>query len=281
MALEKVSTIMQRAYEDKKAVMCFECVNYEQIAWSIRAAEEENCPVLLMLYFDMDYYTPAPMFIQMAKPLVDAAKIPVGMTYVYGETEEMVKQAIAAGFLSVCYNPKSEALEERIAETKRIVEIAHEKGVDVVANPGEYDAITAEEAVRFAKQTGIDGMVAPGVYGSKDNNLNFTELRHWFETNVDYIDFEKLEAIQKGTGLPLVIHRSYNISWEELQRSTEYGVAKIDNGAPFDTQFFRAAQTVLQEIDCGDSYFAMLEFMQAKLMPYLRMCVRKAAKKEN
>lgn len=55
MALSKVSEIMQEAYSEHKAVMCFECVNYEQIAWSIETAEEEKRPVILMLYYDMTF----------------------------------------------------------------------------------------------------------------------------------------------------------------------------------------------------------------------------------
>ena len=69
MALSKVSEIMQEAYSEHKAVMCFECVNYEQIAWSIETAEEEKRPVILMLYYDMTFYTEAREFMQMSIPL--------------------------------------------------------------------------------------------------------------------------------------------------------------------------------------------------------------------
>lgn len=273
MAVRKVNEIMQEACKEKRAVMCFECVNYEQMAWSIEAAEEEDSPVILMLYYDMTFYTSAEAFLGMAKTLAKAARVSVGITYVYADTCELVEMAMETGFPSVCYNPRGKSLESKIVETREIVDKAHQKGVDVVANPGEYGEITAEEAVRFARETGIDGMIAPVVYGDKGNNLHFTELRHWYETNVDYIDFEILKKIHEGIELPLVIHRSYNLSPKLLQESLEYGVAKIDNGCPFDTQFYRAAEIAIKTTDCGDSYFALLMNMKEQVKSYLKMCI--------
>ena len=116
-------------------------------------------------------------------------------------------------------------------------------------------------------------MVAPVVHGNKGNNLHFTEIRHWYETNIDYIDFEMLEEISKGIKTPLVIHRSYNLSVEQLQKSLDYGVAKIDNGCPFDTQFYRAAEFAIKTTDCGESYFALLMNMKEQVKSYLKMCM--------
>lgn len=279
MAVKKVNEIMLEAYKEKRAVMCFECVNYEQIAWSIQAAEEECRPVILMLYYDMTFYTSAEIFVKMVEMLAETARIPVGLTYVYANTCELVEMAMEAGFPSICYNPQGKTLEEKIRETQEIVARARPRGVDVVANPGEYGEITAEEAVRFARETGIDGMIAPVVYGDKGNNLHFTESRHWYETNVDYIDFEMLEHIHKGAKIPLVIHRSYNLSPKLLQESLKYGVAKIDNGCPFDTQFYRAAEIAVKTTDCGDSYFALLMNMQEQVKSYLKMCISNVSDK--
>lgn len=279
MAVKKVNEIMRKAYEEKRAVMCFECVNYEQIAWSIQAAEEEGRPVIVMLYYDMTFYTSAEMFVKMAEMLAESAKIPVGITYVYANTSELVDEAITAGFPSVCYDPQGKGLDERIAKTREIVRMAHQRNVDVVANPGDYGDISAKDAVRFARETGIDGMVAPVVYGDKGNNLHFTESRHWYESNVDYIDFKMLEEIYKGTEIPLVIHRSYNLSLKQLQESLQYGVAKVDNGCPFDTQLYHAAEMAIKTADCGDSYFALLMNMQAQVKPYLKMCISNVSDK--
>ncbi len=273
MAVKKVNEIMLEAYREKRAVMCFECVNYEQIAWSIQAAEEVNSPVILMLYYDMTFYTSAELFVKIAETLAKAARIPVGITYVYANTYELAMDAVSAGFPSICYDPQGEDLETKIAETKTIVQEAHQKGVDVVANPGEYGSVTVQDAVRFVRETGIDGMVAPVVYGDKGNNTHFTESRHWYESNIDYIDFEMLEEIHKEADLPLVIHRSYNISTEQLQKSLEYGVTKVDNGCPFDTQFYHAAEIAIKTTDCGESYFALLMNMQEQVKSYLKMCI--------
>lgn len=274
MALEHVSTILEQAYREKTAVMCFECVNYEQIMWCIEAAEEAERPVVLMLYYDMTFYTSASAFIAMAKAAAEAARVPVGLTYVYADEMELVMAAVEDGFPSVCYNPKGETLQERIDRTRAVVEAAAAYSVDVAANPGEYGQVTAPEAVRFAKESGIAALVAPVVYGHPDNNLNFTELRHWYDTNVDLVDGEMLREIHQSLDLPLIIHRANNLSAEEKRKAMAEGVTKFDYGCPLDTAFYRIAKDVTEHVDCGESYFALLMEMKEPVKRYVSGCIR-------
>ena len=50
MPLEKVSVILNEADKGGYAVAAFNAFNYESITWIIEAAEEENMPVIAMLY---------------------------------------------------------------------------------------------------------------------------------------------------------------------------------------------------------------------------------------
>lgn len=281
MALKHVSTILEQAYQEKTAVMCFECVNYEQIMWCIEAAEEAGQPVALMLYYDMTFYTSASAFMAMAKGAAEAAKVPVGLTYVYADEMELVMAAIRDGFPSVCYNPQGATLQEKIDRTRAVVEAAAAYGVDVAANPGEYGQITAQEAVRFAKESGIAALVAPVVYGHPDNNLNFTELRHWYDTNVDLVDVEMLREIRQALDLPLIIHRANNLPPEEKRKAMAEGVTKFDNGCPLDTAFYRVAKGVVEQVDCGESYFALLMEMKERVKQYVSGCIRQLIEKKN
>lgn len=275
MSLKHVHEILNQALENKKAVMTFECVNFEQMAWSIEAAENCGQPVILMLYFDMDFYTAGKHFMAMGKALAEAASVPVGLTYVYANTEELVQKAIDDGFPSICYDPQGATLEEKIQETRKIVALAHAAGVDVSANPGVYEDAAAD-AVCFAKETGIDAMVAPIVYPDEGNNYNFAPNQHWSEDNVDHIDFAKLKAIFDGCGLPLILHQSYNVSDADLCESRNYGITKVDCGSPFDTACWRAVQKGLEQ-DCGNSMFALLLEAKPHLMTYLETKIRTAA----
>lgn len=274
MALKHVSTILEQAYRKKTAVMCFECVNYEQIMWCIESAEEAEQPVVLMLYYDMTFYTSTSAFIAMAKAVAEAARIPVGLTYVYADEMELVMAAVKDGFPSVCYNPKGDTLQEKIDSTRAVVEAAGAYGVDIAASPGEYGQVTAREAVRFAKESGIAALVAPVVYGHSDNNLNFTELRHWYETNVDLIDEEMLREIHQSLDMPLIIHRANNLSAEEKRKAMGEGVTKFDNGCPMDTAFYRAVKDIAENVDCGESYFALLMEMKERVKRYAFDCIR-------
>lgn len=274
MALEHVSTILKQVYQEKTAVMCFECVNYEQIMWCIEAAEEAERPVVLMLYYDMTFYTSTAAFIAMAKAAAEAAKVLVGLTYVYADEMELVMAAVKDGFPSVCYNPRGDTLQKKIDRTRAVVEAASAYGVDVVANPGEYGQITAREAVQFAKESGVAALVVPVVYGHLDNNLKFTELRHWYDTNVDQVDVEMLRDIHQALALPLIIHQANNLSAEERHKAMAEGVTKFDNGCPMDTAFYRAAKDITENVDCGESYFALLMKMKEQVKQYVFDCIR-------
>lgn len=274
MALEHVNTILKEAEAGRYGVMCFECVNYEQILWCIEAAEAERSDVILMLYYDMTFYIQTAEFIAVAKRMAESASVRVGLSYVYADTLELVRQALEAGFPSVCFHPGADTLEERIACTKQATALAHEYGADIAAVPGEYGQLTAEQAADFAAQAGIDALVAPVVYGHENNNTDFTPLRHWYDTNVDLVDEAMLCELRGLTRLPLILHRANNLSAEEKRKAICLGVSKFDNGCPFDTQLYRAARRIMEHTDCGESFFAFLMELRQPSVEYIAGCIR-------
>lgn len=274
MALEHVNTILKEAEAGRYGVMCFECVNYEQIRWCIEAAEEEQSDVILMLYYDMTFYISAAEFIAIAKRMAESASVRVGLSYVYADTLELVHQALEAGFPSVCFHPGEETQEERIACTRQAAMLAHEYGADIAAVPGEYGQLTAAQAADFAAQTGIDALVAPVVYGHENNNTNFTPVRHWYDTNVDLVDEAMLRELRSLTQLPLILHRANNLSVEEKHKAIRLGTSKFDNGCPLDTQLYRAARRIMESTDCGESFFAFLMELRQPSVKYIAGCIR-------
>lgn len=253
MGIKKVSEILNAEKKAQTGVMCFECVNYEQIAWSVEAAEEQKCPVVIMLYYDMDFYTPIPVFLAMAKSIAEAASVDVGIIYDHVNTLEQAKYAVDQGFPSITFDGSAEGMDKNIEVTREIVEYAHEKGVDVTGVPGE--AASVEEMKQFAENTKIDAMIVPVIYEDEGNNHNFTPECHWFETNKAYIDYEKLEKIAEAVPLPFVLHGGYNVSEEDIAKALVYGITKVDDGCPFDTQYYKEMKKVIEAPDTAASIF--------------------------
>lgn len=253
MGIKRVSDILNNEKRTQTGVMCFECVNFEQIAWSVETAQEQKCPVIVMLYYDMDFYTPVPVFLAMAKEISRNAAVDVGILYDHVNTLQQAQYAIDQGFSSITFDASSEGYECNKELTRRIVEYAHARGVDVTGYPGSNASL--EEIVQFTSETGVDAMIVPVIYEDAGNNHAFTQDCHWFETNKAYIDFAKLQDISGAVSLPLVLHGAYNVSNGEIVSSLKYGITKVDDGCPFDTQYFKEMKKVMEEPQTAASIF--------------------------
>lgn len=253
MGIKRVSDILREEKRKQTGVMCFECVNLEQIAWSVETAEERKCPVIVMLYYDMDFYTPVPVFLAMAKEIGKRAQVDVGILYDHVNTLKQAEYAVDQGFPSITFDASAEGYAANKELTRQIVEYAHARGADVTGYPGKEASL--EEMVRFAAGTGVDAMIVPVIYEDEGNNHAFTQECHWFETNRAYIDFEKLQGIADAIDLPFVLHGAYNVSDQELVKALAYGVAKVDDGCPFDTRYFREMKRVIEAPETAASIF--------------------------
>ena len=275
MGLKQVSDIMEDARRQQKAVMCFECVNYEQIAWVIETAEEQKTPVVLMLYYDMDFYSPIPVFLAMAKELAGRAVIDVGLLYDHADTKELVEEALRNGFGSVMFYHGRAGFEENLRLTREVVRMAESWGADVIGYPGE--AVSPGQCGRFVMETGVRSVIAPVVLEDIHNRHDFDEGCHWSEENKAVIDFDYLQRLKDQTDVPLVLHGAYNVPDEQIRESIRYGISKIDDGCPFDTACYRAVKSVIDSAACAESLFGCLIRVRERMKPYIRQRLRLAA----
>jgi fructose-bisphosphate aldolase class II len=126
------------------------------------------------------------------------------------------EEALAAGFDSVTFDRGELPLEQNIAETKAVVDLARQQypGVLIEGELGFIghsseiiaevptgaavagdDLTTVADAVRFATETGID-LLAPAV-GNIHGIVTAGEPQ---------LDLTRLAEISQATGLPLVLH---------------------------------------------------------------------------
>jgi fructose-bisphosphate aldolase class II len=138
-----------------------------------------------------------------------AKNIPVGIHLDHGKSFEVVERAMDIGFTSVMYDGSRKEYADNFMMTKKIVEIAHGRGVVVQAELGnvpylgemQMDAIEWEkymtdpdQAAQFVRETGIDTLaVAIG-------------NAHGFFRERAEPDYDRLTAISQIVGIPLVLH---------------------------------------------------------------------------
>lgn len=155
----------------------------------------------------------------------------------------IIEEALELGYHSVMVDGSRLDLEENIAVTRRVVEIAHAKGVPVEAElgavlghgdvkPPPYDELfeagigftKVEEARRFVAESGCDWLsVAVGTIHGAFANAWENEAKPQARLKLDLI-----EQIHRATGVPLVLHGGSGVRQADLLEGVRRGVGKIN-----------------------------------------------------
>ena len=220
--------ILEDAYQYRYGVGAFNCLSLENAIGAIQAAEELRSPIILQLAEVQFPYSPielmAPIFLELA----ENASVPVCVHLDHGQSLETCAKAISLGFNSVMIDSSSLPLEENIALTKRVVEMAKAFGVDVEAELGMVGTIgvdagytddvytNVEESARFIDETGVDALaIAIG-------NM------HGKYVATPRLNIDRLKEIRQRNQLPLVLHGGSGTSVEDFKSCIHNGICKIN-----------------------------------------------------
>ncbi|HEY9577174.1 MAG TPA: class II fructose-bisphosphate aldolase [Pseudobacillus sp.] len=233
MPLVSMTDMLNKAKEEKYAVGQFNLNNLEFTQAILQAAEEEKSPVILGVSEGAARYMGGFKFVvAMVKALMEEYEVtvPVAIHLDHGSSFEMCAKAIQAGFTSVMIDGSHHPLEQNIALTKKVVELAHIHGVSVEAElgriGGQEDDLVVEDAEaayaipaecdQLVRETGVD-CFAPAlgsVHGPYKGEPN--------------LGFDRMEEVMNLTGVPLVLHGGTGIPTKDIQRAISLGTAKIN-----------------------------------------------------
>lgn len=222
--------LLEHADKNGYAVGAFNVNNMEIVQAIIEAAEETQSPVILQASQGGLKYAGVEYIAELGKIAARNASVPVAIHLDHGTDFAQVMQCIRYGFTSVMIDGSQYSLDENIAITKKVIEVAHAVGVSVEAELGKIggteddivvdhkDALHTdpEEAVRFVKETGVDFLaVAIGT-------------AHGKYKGEPKLDFDRLKEIRSKIDTPLVLHGSSGVSYDDLKKAIEIGVSKIN-----------------------------------------------------
>lgn len=202
MSLVTLADVLQPALRGGYAVAGLVTLGWEDMRAFVAAAEAEDCPVILQAGPGCRAHTPLPVLGAMFRHLAQHASVPVVAHLDHGYTVEECREAIACGFTSVMFDGSRKPLDENIAQTREIVQMAHAAGVScegeigfVGYSGGDDSAGTdPDEAARFARETGVDAMAI---------SVGNVHLQQQKEGGLDE---DRIRAIEAVTDVPLVIH---------------------------------------------------------------------------
>lgn len=231
MPLVHMGDMLRHAYANHYAIGAFDVVSLDFIAGVIDAAEEKQAPVIISLaeshfeYFDFELLMAA---------VVRAAErtaVPVAIHLDHGESLESAVTAVQLGCTGVMVDASGLPLDDNIARTRAVVEMARACGIpvegelgyvpgvegeDAERHPGEVVYTTAAEAKRYVDETGVDFLAV---------SIGTVHGRMRGEPK---LDFERLAEINQSLRLPLVIHGGTGLSGDQFRRLIDNGVTKIN-----------------------------------------------------
>jgi fructose-bisphosphate aldolase class II len=231
MPLVHMGDMLRHAYEHRYAVGAFDVVSLDFISGAIAAAEQRQAPLILSLaeshfgYFDFDLLMAA------VERAAERTAVPVAIHLDHGESLESAVRAVNLGCTGIMVDASSFPLEENIARTRAVAEMAHACGIpvegelgyvpgvegeDAERHPGEVQYTGVEEARRYVEATAVDCLAV---------SIGTVHGRMQGEPN---LDFERLAEINRALGLPLVIHGGTGLSDAQFRRLIENGVTKIN-----------------------------------------------------
>ncbi len=261
------------------AIPAYNFNNMEQLQAIITACVETASPVIVQVSSGARNYANAVMLRGLASGAVAMARqmgsqIPICLHLDHGDSFELCKSCIDAGFSSVMIDGSHLPYDENVAVTRQVVEYAHKFDVSVEGELGVLagieDEVQAErstytqpdEVEDFVGKTGVDSLAIS--IGTSHGAYKF-KLAPGEE--VPPLRFDILaEVEQRIPGFPIVLHGASSVVPEYVQLINQYG-GNLDGavGVP-EEQLRRAANSAVCKINIdSDGRLAMT----AKVREYL------------
>ncbi len=237
MTLATLAEVLQPALKQGYAVAGLVTLGWEDMRAFVAAAEAEGTPVILQAGPSCRAHTPLPILGKMFRHLAEGASVPVVAHLDHGYTMEECRLALDSGFTSLMFDGSRKPLEQNIAETAAVAELAHGAGIScegeigfVGYSGGENSAGTdPEEAARFARETGVDAMAI------SVGNVHLQTERD------GGLDEARIRAIEAVTEVPLVIHGGSGVPHaQRLNLATTSAICKFNIGTELRMVFGQA-----------------------------------------
>jgi len=246
MPLVRTDELFKKAY-GKYAIGAFNVNNMEILQGVIEGAKEERSPVILQISKGARNYAKIVYLMKLIEAAtLDAKDIPIAVHLDHGDSFELCKEVIDAGFTSVMIDGSHLPFEENVALTKKVVEYAHSKGVVVEGELGKLTGIEEhvvsseavytdpDKAVEFVERTGVDSLAI--AIGTSHGAYKFK--------GEPKLDFDRLQEIARRLPqFPLVLHGASSVLPQYVEKINKYG-GKLGDAKGVPEDMLRKATTM-------------------------------------
>ncbi|MGN0677316.1 MAG: class II fructose-1,6-bisphosphate aldolase [Ruminococcus sp.] len=246
--LVSAKEMLDKAREGKYAVGQFNINNLEWTKAILLTAQECNSPVILGVSEGAGkYMTGFKTVAEMVKAMDESLGItvPVALHLDHGSYEGCYK-CIKAGFTSIMFDGSHFPIEENIAKTTELVNVAHGLGLSIEAEVGaiggEEDGVVGKgecadpNECKMIADLGVD-FLAAGI-----GNIHGKYPENW-----EGLSFETLATVNEKVGdMPLVLHGGTGIPDDQIKKAISLGVAKINVNTECQLVFQEATRAYIE-----------------------------------
>ncbi|NTU69761.1 class II fructose-bisphosphate aldolase [bacterium] len=230
--LVTVKQITTKAKKGDYGVGAFNAPNLEIAKAIVLAAEAMNSPVIISTSEKELNYAGVNEIAAIVRSLADNSKIPVALNLDHGSSFKMAKKCIESGYSSIHFDGSSLPLNENIKISKKIVAIAHKKGISVEGEIGHIGGASSLHSVKI--DVDEDSLADPEVVMEFFRKTNVDVIAvavgsaHGMYKTVPQLDFNRIRKIESLVKVPLVLHGGSGIPDKQIKKAIKLGMRKIN-----------------------------------------------------
>ena len=250
MPLTTTGELVARARAAHSAVAAFNIITLEHVEAVIAGAEAARAPAVLQVSENAVKFRYGRL-LPLARAAVAAAEraaVPVALHLDHVQSDDLLRQASAAGFSSVMYDAARLPYAENLAATRAAADWAHSQGLWIEAELGQVGGKAGQppldahapgartdptEARAFVADSGVDALAV--AIGST----------HAMTTRTATLDHDLLKRLAAALDVPLVLHGSSGVPDDELIAAVAGGIAKVNVGTALNIAMTSAIRAYL------------------------------------
>lgn len=243
--------LLEKANKKKYAIPAFNTSDLEVTKAIVKAGIELNSPLIIQTTPSAIKYAGIRELSGIIKSIAYHVDIPIALHLDHGDSIEIVKKCLKQGYTSVMIDASQYSFNKNVRMTKKVVQLAHRKKVQVEAELGRLkgieDRVKSKEhvytdpikAVEFVRKTKCDSLAI--AIGTSHGAYKFKGKAR--------LNFKLLKIIKHELGMPIVLHGASGIPRNILNLANKYG-AKLQSarGVP-DGQIRKAVKLGINKVN--------------------------------
>ena len=231
--------LLEAARAESRGVGAFNVIHLETAEAIVMGAERAGLPAILQISENcVAFHGGLRPLAAACFALAHQSSVPVALHLDHAMNEDLAFEAIDLGFGSVMYDGGHLDYHSNVAATVRVVERAHDHGVQVEAELGAIGGkdgahafgvrTNPTEAVQFVSDTGVDSLAV--AVGSS----------HAMDDRSAVLDTALIARLRAAVDVPLVLHGSSGASDDQIRSAVHAGITKVNVSTQLNRVFTNA-----------------------------------------